>query len=302
MTKPLFKDLVEQQIAVLRATSLLVIVFMPCFLAGLYFGFGIKETLPVIIISFVAVVLVNLLLLQLHKMPPITYIVLISSTFIELIALTLTTGGLLSPFVFIVVILPVFAFYTSRKQGRIWFVICFIAVIVIYNLERFGLHATNVIPEKDHNPILFVVVLFVTVLTSLYLNLVKQDISRAHKLMNHGTKDLEEKTKRMENLIMLVNYSTELMCVIDSKGLTFDEVNPLFKITLGYELSELRGKPITTVLKENALPKLTAIAEDGVAYFSSMVKCRNGEEKMFNWSATAKNGKLYAYANAQGNK
>ena len=195
-----------------------------------------------------------------------------------------------------IVILPVFAFYTSRKQGRIWFVICFIAVIVIYNLENFGIYTNNLVPDKYHRTLLFIIVLFVTVLTSVYLHLVKQDISRAHKLVGIATKELAEKGKRMENLIMLVNYSAELMCVIDKQSLTFDELNPVFKVTLGYELSELRGKPIATVLKEDIVPKLTGIAENSIANFSSPVKFHNGQEKMFDWSVTSKNGKLYAYA------
>jgi len=296
MTKPVFQDLVDQQIAVLRTTSILVICFMPSFLLALYYGFGITEKLPAIILSYVAIVLVNILLLFLHKNAVITYLVLITSTYAEIVGLTLVTGGILSPMVFILVILPVFAFYTSRKQGRFWFVVCFLSAVLLYNTNYFHIPVTNVVPDKYHALLLFIIVLFVTVLTSLYLNLVKQDVSRAHKSINTANKSLEEKSKRMENLILLVNYCTELMCVIDIKTLTFDEVNPVFKLLLGYELSLLRGEPVSKILKDEVLPLLSAATEDEVISFSSGVLCRNGEEKFFSWSAVAKNGKLYAYA------
>jgi hypothetical protein len=264
-------------------------------MAVLYGGFGIKERLPVVILPYILGVLANILLMPVHNKPYITYIVLISITFTELLALIMITGGIMSPILLIVIILPVFAFYTSRKQGKIWFVICFLAVLFVYNLNRFNIPVTDIISPQYHATMYFIVMLIVLVLTSVYLMLVKQDISRAHKSFGAAKKDLEEKNKSMENLIMLVNYSAELMCVIDQATLTFDEVNPVYKVLLGYELSELRGAKAGMILKDEVLPKLSTMGDDEVTSFDCKVLCRNGEEKVFNWLVTAKKGKLYTY-------
>jgi hypothetical protein len=295
MTKPVFQDLVDQQISVLRVISSIIVVFMSALLITLYTIWGIKLTLPGIIIPYILAVFLNIVSLPLHKKAFITYLVLIGVTFIELIALSLVTGGILSPIVLIIVTLPGFAFYTSRKQGRIWFAICLLATIFLYRADYFNVTVRNIIPDNFHELLFFIFFLFVLFLTSVYLLLVKQDVSKAHKAISNAAKDLEEKNKRMENLIMLVNYSTELMCVIDRSTLVFDEVNPVFKIALGYELAQLRGESIKKLMKDDLLPMLSAVKDGEEARYESPVLCRNGEQKMINWQSIAKNGKLYTY-------
>ncbi|MGP8215595.1 MAG: hypothetical protein ACLQQ4_08540 [Bacteroidia bacterium] len=295
MTKPVFQKLIDQQIAVLRIISYIIVVFMSLLLITLYSFFGIKHTLPSIILPYTAIVLLNILLLRIHKWAFFTYLVLISFTFITIFALILVTGGILSPLVFVIITLPWFAFYTSRKQGKLWFVICFVAVIFLYYADNFGIPVRNVISDTYHPLLLVILILFVLFLTSVYLLMVKQDVSNAHKSFSNAVKDLEEKNKRMENLVMLVNYSAELMCVIDIGTMVFDEVNPVFKNLLGYELLHLRGEPAGKILKDNILPELAALKEGKELAFNSPVLCKNGEEKMINWIAIAKNGKLYTY-------
>ncbi len=296
MTKAVFQDLVDQQIAVMKTVSYIVIACMSLIMAILYWGFGIQNILPLIILPFIIGLFLNILLLPLHKKAYFTYIILIGFSFLEVISIILVTGGIFSPLVFILVTLPGFAFYTSRKQGKIWFVICLLAILFVYNVNYFGIPPINIFSEKHHGIFLLFIVIFATILNSAYLLLVKQDVSKAHRSFSAANKALEEKSKRMENLIMLVNYSTELMCVIDIKTLTFDEVNPMFKLLLGYELSALRGESIKSLLKDEVLPLITTVTDDQVISFDGTVLCRNGDEKFCNWSAIAKNGKLFAYA------
>jgi|GEM_PF-1737983 hypothetical protein len=295
MSKPLYQDLVNQQIAVLRATSFIAIGFIFLILVVIYTVFGITQVMPEIMLAFIVGTLINILLLPVHKKPFITYIVLIGLSFAELIGIILVTGGLSSPMILVLVTIPGFAFYTSRKQGKIWFVICILAILIIYNAERFNIPITNIVSDKFLPRFVFLIILFATVLNSVYLLLVKTDVSKAHKSFSNASKDLEEKSKRMENLIMLVNNSTELMCVIDLPTMTFDELNPLFKILLGYELSELKGQPAKNIMKDESILLLSALRENGVIMFDSKMLCKSGEEKSISWSATARNGKLYTY-------
>ncbi len=296
MAKPVFEDLVKQQIAVLRSTSLTIVIFMPSLLLLLSSAFGIKEKLPAIIWPYVIGTLINILSLNLHKKAYITYVVLISLTLIEIIAFILVTGGIYSPVILILATLPGFAFYTSRKQGRIWFCICLLAILFIYNVNYFNIPVSQVVAEKYRAPFLFIILLLVLFLISTYMQLVKQDISKTHKSFNTASKDLEEKNIRMNYLLMLVNYSMELMCVIDMKTMTFDEVNPGFKVSLGYELSQLRGEPIKTLMKDDpSYTLLSNIKEGDKLTFEGAMTCRNGEQKKISWQTVAKNGKFYTY-------
>jgi len=296
MAKPVFQDLVNQQIAVLRATSYIVVCFMPLMLLALYSLWGVKEGLPAIILPYTLGILLNILVINVHKKPYITYIVLIGLTLIELIALILVTGGISSPIIIVLATLPGFAFYTSRKQGKIWFAICFFSILFIYNASFFNIHVSSIITDKYHPVFMCVMLLFVLILISTYMLLVKQDISKAHKSYSTASKDLEEKNQRMNYLLMLVNYSMELMCVIDMKTMTFDEVNPGFKVSLGYELSQLRGEPIKTLMKDDpSYALLSNIKEGDKLTFEGAMTCRNGEQKKISWQTVAKNGKFYTY-------
>lgn len=269
---------------------------MSVYLGLLYFGFGLTETFHIIILPYIFGVIINIVLLPLHKKPYITYYALIIMTFADVITTTILTGGLSSPFMFVLIGLPAFAFYTSRKQGKLWFVICVIAVLVVFQADYFGIPISNVIPAKFHNLLLTFNILFVLILNSTFSLLSKREAMKVHKSHNSLAIDLKGKSKRLENMVMLVNYSTELMCVIDSKNLTFDEVNPVFKLDLGYELSELRDQHVRILLKDEFIPMLSSATEEEVVAFESPVLCLNGDIRIYSWIVVAKNSKLYASA------
>ncbi len=296
MAKSVFQDLLTQQINVLKAISYMVIAFMAIYLGLLYFVFGLKETFPFIILPFIVGVIINIVVLPFHKKPYITYFTLIIMTFAEVMASILLTGGLSSSFMYVLIGLPSYAFYTSRKQGKIWFVICSLAVLVLFQADYFGIPISNIIPVKFQNVVLFLNILFVLILNSVYTMLAKREALKVHKSHSSLAVDLKGKSKRLENMVMLVNYSTELMCVIDMQNLTFDEVNPMFKLGLGYELSELRDQHIRILLKDEFIPLLSGTEEDQVIDFESPVLCLNGDIRIYSWLAVAKNGKLYASA------
>lgn len=296
MQKAVFKDLLTQQVNVLRTISYLAASFMAAYLGVLYFGFGIKNQIPAIILFYVVGILVNILLFPLHKRAYITYYALIIMTWVHMFTMLIHTGGMISPFMFVLISLPAYAFYTSRSQGKIWFVITTITVLVVFQADKLGIPVKNIIPEYYFNTLVLFNFMFILIQNSVYTLLSKREALKVHKSRTSLELDLKGKSKRLENMVMLVNYSTELMCVIDQKELTFDELNPTFKIELGYELSELRDKHVSTLLKEETIPFLSSAQEDQLLEFVSSVLTLSGEIKLYSWLVVAKNGKLYASA------
>ena len=294
--KSVFQDLLTQQINVMKTISYLVVAFMSVYLGLLYFGFGLTEKFHVVILPYIFGIIINIVLLPFHKKPYITYYALIIMTFADVMITTILTGGLSSPFMFVLIGLPAFAFYTSRKQGRLWFVICVVAVLFIFQANYFGIPISNIIPDRFQNILLTFNIVFVLILNSTFSLLSKREAMKVHKSHNSLALDLRGKSKRLENMVMLVNYSTELMCVIDLENLTFDEVNPMFKLALGYELSELRDQHVRILLKDESIPYLSSAQEDQLVEFVSSVMCLNGDIRVYSWLAVAKNGKLYASA------
>lgn len=294
--KHVFKDLLTQQINVLKAISYLAMTFMVIYLLMLYYGFGLMDVFPLIIIPYILVLLVNISLLPYHKRPYITYHSLIIATFFMLTAQMLFSGGLSSPAFFNFVLLPAFAFYTSRRQGKVWFVICLLATLVIYRAENLGVPISNLVQDQYQNTFMFVNIAFVIILNSTYTLLSKKEAMKVHRSHNTLEVDLKGKSTRLGNMVMLVNYSTELMCVIDMENLTFDEVNPEFKLSLGYELSELRDQHVRVLIKDESISFLVSAKEDDKVEFVSQVLCLNGDIRLYSWIVVAKNKKLYASA------
>src|SRR6185312_5680113 len=174
MAKPLFKELVNQQIAVLRAVSYIVVAFVALIVGVLYFGFKTDVLLPEIMLPFATGILLNILLLGVHKTAFITYIVLIGLSFAEIVGLIFVTGGISSPLILILVTLPGFAFYTSRKQGRIWFAISFLTVLILFYSTHLEIPTNNIVSANYQSLFTFLIILFATILNSTYLMLVKQ--------------------------------------------------------------------------------------------------------------------------------
>ncbi|HEX7413270.1 MAG TPA: hypothetical protein VF411_04425, partial [Bacteroidia bacterium] len=129
MAKPIFTNLLNQQIAVMKAISFSSAIFISLLVALFYYVFSMPPFLPTIMLSYVAIILLNILVLPYHNRAYLTFYVLIIATHIALMAIAFVTGGIFSPIVFILIMLPSFAFYTSYKQGKIWFVIAILSII-----------------------------------------------------------------------------------------------------------------------------------------------------------------------------
>ena len=292
--KPVFKDLLRQQINVMKAISYLAIVFVSVLIILFKFLFDFTQFLPAIVFP-VFIVLLNVLLFPLHKKAYLMFFVLIFTLYIELMVIACITGGLYSPLLFILVMFPSFAFYTSKRQGKIWFFICLLSVFILYNANSFGITVSDIISYNFRTYLLLTTIIFSLILLSSYQLLVKQDAITAHKRHTENKLNLKEIAHRLENEEMLVNYCDELMCVINIEDLTFVQINSAFKILLGYELIELKGQPIGKIFKDDYLSTLSREAESQRLSFESEMLYKNGRVKLFKWIVKVKNGKLYAY-------
>lgn len=294
-------QLLKQQTVVLKGISYTVAVCFAIFAFIIYKALGEESYMPYLFSAYVAGLLLNLLALKLHHKAMLAYQVMIYISFIMTILFILYTGGIESPAVFILCTLPIGAFNTSRKQGKIWVGIALVSFVVLYFAEYFGIPVKNVIPEDYRHLFHFAMILFIFSLITVFSIIFKYSSYNLYRAHNLASEQLEEKKKRLDHLINLVNHTPVLMCVIDLSSLTFLEVNPYFKQELRYELVEVRGRKITDIIREESLPpelkKGGIIAKDDQRIsFECVVMYKTGVEKPYHWSAIAKRGKLYANA------
>ena len=299
MTKTLFSnELFDLQTRITRIISFVVAgCYVTCALF-LRFFLDSDAGLFYYLLVFAGVLLANIFVYEIHKKLFITYGVFIILTYSLLMIILLYTGGIESPAVFILGTLPIGAFITSRKQGKIWGGIALVSIIVLYRSESWNIPVTNILPADFRLHFGFICAVFVLFLTTVLSYLIKDSSYVLNKLYASVSKDLEGKNKRLENLAMLVNYSRSIMCVIDIETMCFEELNSYFKTDLGYELAELRGHPITDLFMKKELPEdiREKLKTTSVLRFSTALLTKKGEQKMFSFNATASNGKLYVSA------
>lgn len=299
--KPVFKELLERQVLVIKIVSYSVALFFAIVLVIIYLGYDIRHPLITISFGYTIALLTNVLLYRVHNKHFLTYQVLIILSYLEMIALICFTGGIVSPAIFVLSVFPIAAFSTSRKQGSYWSVLVLLSILILYGADNFSIPVKSIVSAERQNIFFLAVAFFAMALSITISYLVNRSTFAVHRAFNRDSSELEEKRKRLDNIIMLVNYSTDLMCVVDLQTLTFDEVNPMFNMLLEYELSEVRGKKITDFINADSLPAILTsdqdtIKDDQLIEFNSKITSKYGKEIFVHWTAIAKDGKLYANA------
>ena len=302
MTKPVFKELLDRQTAVTKIAGYIIAGFFGIVLAIIYFNFDdVKRPLIIISAIYIIGLLANMGLFYLHKKIYLTYQILIVLSYLEMVALICFTGGVVSPAVFILTIFPVAAFSTSQKQGTLWSIVALLTILILFNAKPLGIPVGMGLSGENLSMFSFAAVLFVLSITVVISYLVNRSTFAVHRAFDRDSKVLAEKSKRLENLTTLLNYSTDLMCIIDIETLVVEDLNPIFKVVLGYELSEVRGKEISRFIKTDKSTislesDIRSMKEDQVIEFDSRMICKDGAEKSFSWIGIAKNGKLHTSA------
>ncbi|MBN4051191.1 PAS domain S-box protein [bacterium AH-315-M05] len=301
MTKPVFKELLDRQTSVTKIVGYLVAGFFGIVLAIIYFVFDVKGPLIIISAIFIIGLLANMALFYLHKKIYLTYQILIVLSYLEIVVLICFTGGIDGPAIFVLTIFPVAAFSTSQKQGTLWSIVALLTILILFNADALGIPVGSRLSGDNLSLFSLASVLFVLASVVVISFMVNRSTFAVHRAFDRDSKVLAEKSKRLENLTTLLNYSTDLMCIIDLETLIVEDLNPIFKVVLGYELSEVRGREISRFIKKDKSTisldsDLKSLNEDQVIEFNSKIICKDGSEKSFSWIGIAKNGKLHASA------
>lgn len=301
MAKPVFKELLERQIKVTKICGYTIALFFGVVLFISYLFFDAKHLLFTISCIYTIAVLANALLYKLHNKIYINYLILISLTFLEIVTLICYTGCIVSPALFMLIIFPVSAFSTSRKQGIFWSATVFLTILILFLVSSSEISEINIILNEHQSLFSFTAVLFVLALIIIISYLVNRSTTDVHRAFNRDSKELSEKNTKLENLATLLNYSTDLICLINLQTITVDDMNPTFKIKLGFELSEVRDKKITDFIKMDERTSslesdIKSMVDEQIIEFECKMLCKDGTEKPYSWMGIANNGKLHAMA------
>lgn len=109
-------------------------------------------------------------------------------------------------------------------------------------------------------------------------------------------KELQEKNMALEKYALLINNSADLICIVHTNTLRFEEVNHAAYDLLGYDAGDMKGSLMTDYLVEVGRQTVKDLQYDPRESFSfeADIVTKKGEPRCFSWNIVNKYGLWFA--------
>lgn len=168
------------------------------------FLMDITVVVPYVFIVFATINLGNALAYRYHQNLTFTYNIISITGLISALIITLFTGGINSPFIFVLAIVVFAGYISTRNYGKIYLYISFLLVILIYTQGVSDFSFTqNVVPAEWQNLFSFLSVMF-----SVYLlgGVLGKNLLKAHHNLYKAQVENEKRLREKETLLKEVHH------------------------------------------------------------------------------------------------
>ena len=194
------QDKVDLIIKVNYNSSLLALLFG---LVCLFF-LKIEGVVPYTFFGFTILNILNTLLYKWHKKVVVTYNVTSILAMVSAILITLFSGGIRSPFIFILAIIVFAGYVTTMVYGQIYLIInlSIIAILFLYETSDFKI-SENTVPEASKNWFAFLSIGF-----AIYLlgGVFGRNLLRAHHKLYKSRNEIQDRIEEKETLLKEVHH------------------------------------------------------------------------------------------------
>ncbi|MBT2163421.1 sensor histidine kinase [Zobellia barbeyronii] len=199
-----------------------------------FFLLDITEVIPYAFLSFGILNIINVLLYKYHKSLTLTYNIVSMMTLAGASIVTLYSGGINSPFIFVLALIVVAGYVTTRAYGALYLNLNLLIIVLIYSqsVADFSF-VKDVVPESSKNLFALLSVLF-----SVYLlgGVFGKNLLHAHHNLYKTKNELEEKIQEKETLIKEVHHrvknnlqTVSSLLSLQSRGIVDKDVKSLLK-------------------------------------------------------------------------
>lgn len=169
-----------------------------------FFLLDIKEIIPYVLVLFGLLNFVNILVFKQKKNLTLTYNISSFLALISALIITLYSGGINSPFIFMLAIIVFAAYLNTQRNGQVYLNFIFVLVLLIFTQSFPELSFTeNVIPTESRNIFSLISILF-----SLYLlgNIFGKVLLKTHNSLYSSKKELTIQMYEKEMLLKEVHH------------------------------------------------------------------------------------------------
>ncbi|MEP0132747.1 MAG: sensor histidine kinase [Eudoraea sp.] len=198
------------------------------------FFLDIYELVPHILIAFGALSVINNLAYTSHKNLTLTYNILSVLGLAAATAVTMLTGGINSPFIFVLAIVVFAGYATTRHYGKIYLylTVLIITLIFVQGISDFSI-TRNVVPPESQNLFSFLSIVF-----SVYLlgGVLGKNLLKAHHNLYRTKMEIEERIHEKDTLLKEVHHrvknnlqTVSSLLSLQSRGIKDEKVKNLIK-------------------------------------------------------------------------
>lgn len=181
-------------------SSALMLIFYPISL----FLLDIEQPIPYIFLAFGLLNIINTLIFKIHNNLILTYnITSVLATF-GTVLITMNSGGINSPFIFVFGILVFAAYATTRRYGKVYLYLNLSIIILIYAAGSSNYALTeNVVPLANRSLFALFCVLF-----SVYMigGVFGKFLLMAHHRLYKSKREIEDRISEKETLLREVHH------------------------------------------------------------------------------------------------